>query len=695
MLARSLFTILTLAAAVTAVQLPAMAQDKPIANPAAAVDNDVPVTRVALFSSGVGYFEHFGKVTGNGTTVIRFKTDQINDVLKSLVLQDLDKGSVSVVRYPSQDPTGRALKGFQVDVTGDTSMGSLLTQLRGAKVAITSAGEQIEGTVLSVEQRERPAGQTMAKIKIVNVLTAKGLRSLVIDDCQAIQFLDAQLNEELSKSLEVLAAARDKDKKNVSIDFKGEGQRRVRVGYVVETPVWKTSYRLVVDDKEAKLQGWAIVENQTDNDWDKINLSLVSGRPLSFTMDLYEPMYLARPEAELEMFEGLKPQTYAEAREEVSKDAMGGRSRGFAEGEVARKAMRAPGAPPAMAAAAPMAYEPGALANIDVSSSVTAQATSGQIGELFEYVVTDVNLPRQSSAMIPIITDPISVEKISIYNAGVLARHPLSGARVKNTTGKNLLQGPITVFEQGGYAGDAQINNVGPDQQRLISYGIDLQVLVDSTKVSQTSAVQSGKIVRGTIELQTKLINTHTYAIENKSDRAKTIVLEHGRLQNWSLLDTDKPAEETDSIYRFEVKIDPKKASEFTVKQQIVTGSQLAIVNCDDNTLLVYSNTDGIPKSVRDALAGVFKKRQAISEQEQGIQRVNLQINAINTEQTRIRENMNTVDRTSQYYGRLMTKLNEQETALEKLQTDLDAKQSAVTALRQELDAMVSALSVE
>ena len=63
--------------------------------------------------------------------------------------------------------------------------------------------------------------------------------------------------------------------------FAGEGKRKVQVGYVVEAPIWKTSYRLVLSDTEAPfLQGWALVENTTDEDWQGVRLSLISGRPI-------------------------------------------------------------------------------------------------------------------------------------------------------------------------------------------------------------------------------------------------------------------------------------------------------------------------------------------------------------------------------------------------------------------------------
>ena len=106
----------------------------------------------------------------------------------------------------------------------------------------------------------------------------------------------------------------DTQKKAVSINCTGEGKRNIKVGYVVENPIWKTSYRLVLDkDRKEKpfLQGWAIVENPTDEDWKDVRMALVSGRPISFQMNLYDPLYVSRPVVEPELFASLRPVAYS------------------------------------------------------------------------------------------------------------------------------------------------------------------------------------------------------------------------------------------------------------------------------------------------------------------------------------------------------------------------------------------------
>src|SRR4029079_5453441 len=249
----------------------------------------VPVTKVMLFSSGVGYFEHAGTVHGNSSTELRFKTSQINDILKSLMLQDQDGGRIGTVTYPSQDPLSKTLKSFQVDIAQNPTLADLLNQLRGARVSVQTAGERLAGTVMGVEVRQKAStlGQPIAS-PVLNLLSGATIRSVELQQISSLSLDDPQLEDELGKALAALAQARDQDKKPVTIAFTGAGDRRVRIGYVVETPVWKTSYRLLLEPKSnvARIQGWAIVENQTESDWNNVSLSLVSGRPISFTLDL-------------------------------------------------------------------------------------------------------------------------------------------------------------------------------------------------------------------------------------------------------------------------------------------------------------------------------------------------------------------------------------------------------------------------
>ena len=663
---------------------------------------DVPVTKVVLFSSGVGYFEHAGSVRGNSATELRFKTSQINDILKSIVLQDQDGGRVGAISYPSQDPLAKTLRSFQVDITQNPSLAQLLNQLRGARVTIQSQAEKLSGTILGVETRAKVGdkGETYS-VAVLNLLTGATLRAVELPSISNLTLDDPQLQEELTRALGALVQARDQDKKPVTINFNGAGERHVRIGYVVETPVWKTSYRLLLDDKAkfGKLQGWAIVENQTESDWNGISLALVSGRPISFMMDLYQPLYSTRPTVVPELYASLRPQVYA----------------GGIAADTPRVAMKQVlGTPatsprigfdregrPLLNALSEVVVTSGTLggaANLDAAASVQSVAAAEKLGALFQYSVADVTLARQKSAMLPIITDSIELEQLSIYNASVLRSNPLNGVLLKNTTGKHLLQGPLTVLDKGSYAGDARIDNVPPGQDRLLSYGIDLEMLVDNTKNTQRGAVLTAKIEKGEMIISRKLVSSQEYAANNKTGKDKVLVIEHPIRQGWHLVDTPKPFETTPSLYRFKGTAIANKVTVLTVKEEVVQDETIMLASANLDQLVYYSRTgEGgaeIPKSVRDALAKAIQLKQAAVDVERDIAARNQRVAEITTEQNRIRENMKTVAQATQYYDRLLAKLNEQESAIETLQKEREALIGKRDSLRRELDEYLSGLTV-
>ena len=659
----------------------AMSATAASAAPPGAPATDLPVREVALFSSGVGYFQHAGPVRDNATTELRFKASQINDILKSMVLADLSGGTVGVVTYPSQDPVEKALRSFQVDITGNPNLADLLNQLRGAKVTVNAGPEKLSGTVLGVETRETPVGSGGGDTKLIvggtykaaflNLITPTGIRSLPVGDLRGLAFDDPALNAELEKALTTLSAARDKDKKTVALAFNGKGERQVRVGYVVETPVWKTTYRLVfAPDNKPRLQGWALVENQTEADWNDVKLSLVSGRPISFVQDLYQPLYVTRPVVQNEVRAGVAPPRY-EAGRAMPAAAPAPPMGGAGPRSLAKPAMRSRAAASTYGEVASPILDAAEPNDSDGASSIVVDAAAGEVGELFKYTVPGVTLPRQRSAMIPIVNDNIEAEKLSIFNAGTHPKFPLNGARLKNSAGLHLLAGPITVFDDNVYAGDARIGDVPPGQTRLLSYGMDLQLPVSIENVQSSRRLTAGKIVGGVLELSRKVVSSRTYLAENKSSRPKKLVIEHPRPgTDWKLADTAAPAETTSTLWRFDLSVEPGKTGKLDVKEERIESERIELVSADAPNLLAYLKEGEFPAPVRDALRKAAQMRQAIAETETRAEKVDEEVTRITTEQQRLRENLKSAGEKSEYGARLLRKLNEQESQIEKLQAN-------------------------
>lgn len=680
---------------------------------------DLPIQRVVMFSSGVAFFEHAGTIDGTAEVELQFDTRDINDLLKSMVVHDGGGGRITAVRYGSKDPLTRTLASFRIDLTGNPSLADLLQQVRGEAVEI-DAPTRIAGTIVGIERRDVPAGKdgTVVQAEFLNLLTEEGLRSLPLESVGRIRLKDERLNAELRKALEVLAGAKSQDKKSVILRMEGQGRRPVRVGYIREAPIWKTSYRLVLGEGAPLLQGWAIVENTTQNDWNGVNLTLVSGRPISFVMDLYEPLYLERPQVQMERYASLRPRTYeqdlsSERIEAMAFGAAGGygvpgapAAAGIAgrEGQAAVRAANAEalrdrglGEAEGRKAAVPQLRRQTAADAMKESlqQSVASAATAGELGELFRYeIAAPVQLARGMSAMLPIVNETVQGEKVSIYNEQVQAKHPLAGLRLKNTTALHLTQGPITVFDEGAYAGDAQILDLPPGGQRLISYAIDLDVEVAPTVKEQPSALVSVVIRKGTLQTSHRYGRTRSFTVKNGATRPRQVLIEHPRQPPWQVIEPKQPAETTRDHYRFLVPVEPGKSVTLEVREEYTQRQSVALTNLNDQQIQVYLSAPAVSESVKQALREVVQRKLAIQAATQKRKELERQLTVIEQEQQRLRQNMEQLPRDSDLFRRYVTKLSEQEDQVDRLRNEITAAIREEQRLQQQLDEMLAQLDV-
>ena len=680
-----------------------------------AADAPLPLESVVLFTSGVGYFQHAGEVTGDATVEMQFAADDVNDLLKSMVVLDRDGGAATVT-YASRDPVTKTLGTFAVNLTDNPSLGDLLGRLRGQKVELDAASP-VAGTIVGVEKRRLEAGkdQTVEK-QFLTLLTSEGLRTLALDAVTRIKLVDARLQGELEKALAVLALATDNEKKGVAIAFTGKGPRNVVVGYVQESPIWKTSYRLVLDGDaaatKARLQGWAIVENTTDADWRNVRMALVSGRPISFVMDLYQPLYVPRPFVEPELYASLRPQVYGQTMSDADKQlALAGRNLDDRanRGRLARReqAKGPPAAPAAMAADGAIAIDAfsaqgGGAARGSAIAGIAAMQTAAagsDLGELFRYEIEKpVTLERQRSAMLPIVAAEVEAERVAIYDERVLARHPLSGLRLKNTTGLHLMQGPLTVYDQAGggsYSGDARIEDMAPGTERLVSYAVDLDVEVAARGEGRAEEIVNVRLVKGTLFAARKLARAKVFEVKNSGKNAVKVLLEHPLEGGWTLVAPEKPEEKTRDRYRFAVVAEPGQPVTLEVAEEMPIEETQVLTNLDDDTILFYSRAKATSPAVREALAEVVRRKREIEQlvRDKGVREQ--EIATIDQEQARIRGNMGALDRTSDLFNQYVRKFADQEKRIEILRGEIAGLVATEQEARKGLDDYLLAIDVK
>lgn len=671
-------------------------------------DAEMHVSRVALFSSGVAYYECDATVNDDAVAELTFRTDQINDIIKSLMVQDLGGGRVGTVGYASQDPVEKALKSFGVDITGKPTLGQLLDQLRGEPVQI--AGKRAaKGTILGVERQKLVQDKGVIEQDMLNVLTDGGVMQIAIAEIEGLKLLNEKIDGELRKALATLAGSRDAGKKSVTLRFDGKGQRKVRAAYLLEAPIWKTSYRLVIGPEgKPMLQGWATVENATEEDWKDVNLSLVSGRPISFRMDLYTPLYIPRPREELELYASLRPPEYAGAIGDrggapppppaapAATGAPGGaRGRALAKKADAKMEQNDEAGRRSVSAGFSGAGSEGEdLATFGAGVESVAKADAA--GELFEYKINvPVSIARQHSAMLPIVNQEIEGEKVSIYNPATHPKYPLNGLQLKNTSGLNLMQGPVTLFDGNVYAGDAKLPNLKPNEQRLIGYALDLGLEVSMQPQSRGGEIVSLKINKGVLTLKHKYVDERVYAVKNKEMKARTLIIEQPYGNEWTLLEPKEPLERTADLSRFKLVCEAQKTANLTVKLEQTSDQLIGLAQINNEQIQFYLRSKVISNAVMEALQRIVSMRTQLDGQVRQREGFEKSVNEAVAEQGRVRENLKTLAAGSDPHKRQLTKFDEIETQIDGLRKQIATAREREEKMRAELEMYLSNLTLE
>lgn len=689
------------ALAVALPEVPASAVSSAEPSVRAATEAQLPLTTVKLYTSGVGYFERSGQIEGAQSVTLPATPAQLNDILKSLLVQDGQGSRAPVVEYASRDPLAKTLGGFGLNLTDNQSLAQLLTQLRGERVRV-AAPQDVDGVVVGVETRQEAGGKdTVVPVDYVTLLSDQGFRALAIPQIQHLTILNAALAQDVRQALTLLAARHDTQKAPVTVRFDGSGRRAVRLAYLLETPLWKTTYRLVLDgDKAPWLQGWALVDNPTDQDWANVRLSLLSGRPVSFTMNLSEPLYGVRPLVQPELYAAVRPQVHegslmaqAPAPEAAAADAEMALSSRMA-GKLADREAKRSGDMRAMSMApmsAPIAEE--AYRGWEAATAPAPVAHGEDVGNLFQYDIAEpITIARHQAAMVPILSAAVGGEAVSVFNARVHAKHPMQGVRLRNTSDLHLMQGPITVFNGGSYAGDARLLDLAPKQDRLITFALDLKTEVESRAGSGRQELQSIVVKKGTLLATRKWIEQTVYTVKNGDRRPVTVLVEHPYRADWTLSDERPGQERTRDVYRFPVTVKPGETTTLTVQEQRPLQETIVLSDVGLNQLTVYLQAPVLSPTVKAALQQVATLRQKVTEAQQQRTVIEQQLKEIEQEQHRLRDNMQRLDQRSELYGRYVKKLDAQETEVERLRKALAEARRAEDEQRKQVQRFLDGL---
>ena len=466
-----------------------------------------------------------------------------------------------------------------------------------------------------------------------------------------------------ANALLAIQTNRAKDARTIELSARGQGQRTVRVAYIVEVPVWKASYRLTLAADPAAprsaLQGWATVENLSGQDWKDVDLTLVSGRPVAFRQALYEAYYVKRPEVPIEVAGRLMP----------------GVDRGGVDAQDRMKAAPPPPPPPAPApyrpqqergaAAATMAPPPAGAAAAD-----QFEATDAATQVVFRFPRA-VSVANGRTLSIPIIDRQMPVQRLALYQAETAPRNPLAAIRITNDGDSGLPAGLITLYERDkagyvAYVGDARLSGFPVGETRLLAYALDEKIVIERD-AAQTDRIATGTIAQGALRLSRVVRQTVTYRVKGPAKEPRQLVIVQRRLPGWTLVKPEpKGVELSEGNYRITFQLPGGDQTQtFEVVQEQTQQQELRLVDGSADQIRVYAQAREFDAKTREALTRILQLQAAVSDAQRKVTQADAERTQIVQEQARLRDNLARVPANSDLQRRYLATLDKQETDLE------------------------------
>ena len=688
------------------------------------VPQALPVRKVVLYKNGVGYFEHAGSVTGNERVAIDFTSPQLNDVLQSLTVLDEGGGRIAGVNYNSTTPLAEQLKSLSLGMTDDPTSTELFQALRGQRVEVTGGpGGTITGRLMSIESSTEKMGggdnaTTVDRFYLTLIASSGAVRVIELTPALSVRPLDANLQGQLDRYLELLSTTRSTGLRHLTLDALGQGQRQLRVSYISEVPVWKSTYRIVfprTPNGSATMQGWAVVDNTVGADWDNVQLSLVAGAPQSFIQPLSQPLYARRVEVPIATGVETTPQTH-EAAEAAPPPQVAAPGRQYDRVDLkaklytpkslqmqqnqmqnmqnnATETVSVQADSNAADLVSGSGSSEGVLGGVYSASSAYKEGdvTTNAFDDFFEYALTaPVTIHKNESAMVPILQQDLPAEHVTLWSEKDPT--PLRAVWLENKSKLTLDSGSFPIFESGEFAGEGLLDPIHPGERRLLSYAADQALRVKVTARDGKRTLHHVQILKGTIVETNMDTDSKTYSAINSGDLDRDVLIEQPRHTNDWTLDGDlKPAETSPNLYRFKLPVAAHTTAKLEVRERGPEKTAVYLNAYNNQSVYLLDLVKRVPDAL-DKLKPVIDAEGALADLDRRINESKQTEQTASADEARDRENL-TALKGNDAAKRFVDELNRAEDLLQstrKQTADLEQQKKVATVKLNDLISQIS-----
>ncbi len=686
---------------------------------AKAAEQEFPVTRVILSTSGMAHFEHSAHISKDTDMTLPVRFEQVDDVLKSLVVFD-PAGQLGGVTLPGRSPLKHFFRDLPFRPQDLNSLVNLLNAYKGAQINAKYGNEHVSGALVNITEEETvyPDSETSVTRHRISLLTAAGIKQYILEDLTTIDFADEKIRAQLADALDAVREHATRDRRVLSLRILGNKPRDVTVAYVVNAPLWKAAYRAVLpseDGQEGFVQGWAIVENMTDSDWKDVSLSLVSGNPVTYRQQLYQSYYVDRPELPVEVFGRVMPRTDTGtvATAEQTDRNFSSRSSGYGGRGVmkAKRAMAPASAAPMammdMAGAPPMPMEMMAEEELGgyEMDNIAQAANAGQSSEATTQVLFrfphKFDLRAGQTMMLPFVSRKLEMEKLALYQPDTHATHPLAAVRIKNDSDSGFPPGILTLYEENtalkgsSFVGDASLPILAQGEDRLISYALDSKTQIDR-KTTNHSTEGRVTIAKGIMRTAIQYRAETAYTIKAPAAEGRTVLVEHPRMPEYKLVSPDpKEVEVTATHYRLKTKVKAGEVANLKVVLERDGYQSVHIANLSAGQMSSYAAGRGkLDKKTRAVFAKLAEMRASLHNEQEEVNNLNRKRQDAFQNQKRLRENIRSLSGNPSSQKRYLERLDTEENLLEELEKRIESATERMRKKQEEMDAFILQINI-
>ncbi|WP_437966306.1 hypothetical protein WMF04_43000 [Sorangium sp. So ce260] len=644
----------------------------PAASPAA--PPALPLKKLRLYETGIGYFERSGNISPSSGDSLPVPASHVDDALKTLVVLSDGKARVTGVEFDSvlSGALSRSLAALPVDSDTPVTYREVLASLRGIEVEVTAGDEAWIGQLAEVTEappiplaspsppaagaggdggaaagepgpaeRAPAAPDTQEDLYLTLIQRGGAVRRLRASRVDEVRPVDPAVAGRLGAAVGALSGRAAQIRRSLRV--LADSATPVRLGYIAETPVWRSTYRLILDGPRARLQGWALLHNDTDEPWNSVSVELVNGRPDSFLFPLSAPRYARRALGEPAEELSTVPQLADKTPDQLWGDNVGmtftgqgfGAGAGRLGGSHATRTTRMRDGTITIN---------GGTSESEVLSignlAELAQATGVENGALFTYrLAGGLHLRAHGSALVPFTQQDVETQRLTWFGGEEeLGR---SGARVANTTRQTLPAGPIAVYEASGFAGETGLPRLKPGERAFLLFGADLDVELRARERRSEDVTQ--KLVFEREALKEHFVRKHRrrYVVRNRGGQERRVyvaldIVKNASARGFDALDFDDASEKPLGVLR----VGPRSKLEREVTIEEALQRSVAVSSLSARALREKSDVAALPAADRVTLGAAAKLFEDVEQTDKATAAETSNIARIEGDLARLREHL-------------------------------------------------------